>query len=376
MTVTLPSYCPKGMNPPLATPPAAPLAAPKIDLDADVARFFAVMKQEQARFLHAFATARGGIGDGHGQLAQISAIQCRLTRQFFDAQRLIMERRAEVDAEVARIAAETEEHANVVLAAAVANVAAGAFPPPSPDERHDALGVPDASLERTTRQALHALSVLAMRTQHDTAALEQVINDAFEPAEPDGARAERELQRLLDEWWEHERNEGRALVEDARARAAMRLHLAHIEACEIAGSAAPAEATPIAPVAAEASVAPSAMSLLPAALVDALDSATPDTLDTALASMTAALATPTVAPSIDRADNGDVLFRLERAAAAATAAPDGPSPSADHFQQFWTPAPTVESDESSLSFRSLWWRVVFPITAVTSTLAIVLAVVG
>ncbi len=364
------------MTPPLATPLAAPSTAPGIDLDADVARFFATMKQEQARFLHAFATARGDIGDRHGQLAQISAIQCRLTRQFFDAQRLIMERRAEVDAEVARIAAETEEHANVVLAAAVANVAAGVFPPPSPDDRRDALADPDGSLERTTRQALHALSVLAMRTQHDTAALEQVINDAFEPAEPDGARAERELQRLLDEWWEHERIEGRALVEDARARAAMRLHLAHIEACEIAGSATPAEVSVVEQADIEPPACPNPV-LLPASLLDALDQASPDTLDVALASMTAALATPLPAPSLDRADNGDVLFRLERAAAAAAAAQtDAPQVGTDHFQQFWTPASTEQQVEPSLSFRSVWWRVVFPITAVTSTLAIVLAVVG
>lgn len=364
------------MNPPLATPLAAPPAAPGIDLDADVARFFATMKQEQARFLHAFATARGEIGDGHGQLAHISAIQCRLTRQFFDAQRLIMERRAEVDAEVARIAAETEEHANVVLASAVANVAAGAFPPPSPDDRHDVLDDPNGSLERTTRQALHALSVLAMRTQHDTVALEQVINDAFEPAEPDGARAERELQRLLDEWWEHERNEGRALVEDARARAAMRLHLAHIEACEIAGSQETASAMPLESAIVEPAAAPVTASLLPASLLDALDSASPDTLDAALASMSASLATPMPVPSLDRTDNGDVLFRLERAAAAATTTPDTPVAGADHFQQFWTPAPSVEQVESSLSLRALWWRVVFPVTAVTSTLAFVLALVG
>jgi len=366
------------MNPPLATPMAAPANAPGIDLDADVARFFATMKQEQARFLHAFATARGEIGDGHGQLAHISAIQCRLTRQFFDAQRLIMERRAEVDAEVARIAAETEDHANVVLAAAVANVAAGAFPPPVPGERHDALDDPAGAMERTTRQALHALSVLAMRTQHDAVALEQVINEAFEPAEPDGARAERELQRLLDEWWEHERNEGRALVEDARARAAMRLHLAHIEACEIAGQQPVVDAASVEAPTPDAPAASPAVSLLPASLLDALDSASPDTLDATLASLAASLATPLPAPTLDRADNGDVLFRLERAAAAATptVTAEAPAVGADHFQQFWTPAPTVEQADASLSLKSLWWRIVFPITAVTSTLALILALVG
>lgn len=231
-------------------------------------------------------------------------------------------------------------------------------------------------MERTTRQALHALSVLAMRTQHDTVALEQVINEAFEPAEPDGARAERELQRLLDEWWEHERNEGRALVEDARARAAMRLHLAHIEACEIAGQQPVIDAASVEAPTPAAPDAPHAVSLLPTSLLDALDSASPDTLDATLASLAASLATPLPAPALDRADNGDVLFRLERAAAAATPTGEVSTPGADHFQQFWTPEPAVEQADSSLSFRSLWWRVVFPITAVTSTLALVLALVG
>lgn len=362
------------MNPPLATPLAPPPDARRLELDAEVHAFLETLKREQASYLHAIAAARGQLGGDHGQLAHVTAIQGRLTRQFFDAQRLIMQRRAEVDAEVARIATETEEHANVVLAAAVANATLGSFPPPSADDRHDAPEDADTALERSTRQALTALSVLAVRTRTDALAIEQVINDAFQPAEPDGVRAERELQRLLDEWWEHERSEGSALVEDARARAAMRLHLAHLEACEIAGNTpTPLPVPTVEPTPVPAP--PASRSLLPAALLEALDDASPDQLDAVLASMSASLVASAPASTVARTDNGDVLFRLERAVAAR---PDDAQPATgDHFERFWTTAESATDGETpELSWRGVFWRVVFPITAVTSGLAVLMAVVG
>ena len=64
--------------------------------------------------------------------------------------------------------------------------------------------------------------------------LARLIDGAFEPAEPDGVVARRQLRELLDSWWEAEKQEAKAAADDAAARAAMRVHTARIEAGEIA----------------------------------------------------------------------------------------------------------------------------------------------
>ena len=61
--------------------------------------YFAVLRKEQARFLDAIAEARSLL-DGSRRLAYATAIHAQLTRRFLDAQRAILKRRAEVEAEV------------------------------------------------------------------------------------------------------------------------------------------------------------------------------------------------------------------------------------------------------------------------------------
>jgi hypothetical protein len=338
-------------------------------LAGDVVAFFETLRDEQVRFLESMARARSVLGGGDGQLAQISAVHGRLTRQFFDAQRLIMQRRAEADAEVARIGTETDDHAHTVLASALAHSAAASFPAPSPADRVPPPGTAadGDSLMRTTRQAAAALSVLAARTKHDADSIERVINEAFETRESEDARFERQLQTVLDEWWEFEKQESKALVDDARARAAMRLHVAHLEACQIMGQATPtapalpADTTP-APV-----PAPASSTLLPGSVRSLLDAVGPADLESVFAELDAALAPP---PVTDLHDT-DVIMQLGMSSVARP----------DAFDDFWTKEPVVAvadvpSPSTSFSFASMTMRVVVPIIAITSLLALVMAWMG
>jgi hypothetical protein len=339
----------------------------QIDLSPEVERYFDALRREQARFLDAIGQARAALGHDAGQIAHLSAVQGRLTRQFFDAQRLILQRRAETDAEVARIAFETEDHANVVLASAVAHAAAGQFAPPQPGEHHDGPELPGdlspaALVEQSTRQAIAALGVLAVRTKADADALERVINDALAPTEPDSARMERQLQKVLDEWWSSEAQEGRALLDDARARAAMRLHLAHIEACEIVGAAAPVETE------APAAVAPT---LLPASVVEMLDSAKADSLDGLFEALQRTLSPQPVAPVAVAAAPA-----MSQALVAVPSATLERAATADQFQHFWHQEPAAPVDERTLSLVDVLRRIVLPMCAVTSALALLLAWIG
>jgi hypothetical protein len=348
----------------METSVATARSSAQIDLTAEVSQYFEALRREQARFLDAVGQATSALGQQTGHVAHLSAIQGRLTRQFFDAQRLILQRRAETDAEVARIAAETEDHANVVLASAVAHAAADQFAPLSAGGPSEDLAVPadpTAIVAESTRQAIAALGVLAMRTKADADALEHVINDALAPTEPDGARMERQLQQLLDDWWASEAQEGRALLDDARARAAMRLHLAHIEACEIVTAAAPSQ---------EPALLQAPPSLLPASVTEVLDRGDVDSLEGLFATLeqtlVAGASVPVVASTV-----GPSFLPAVRPAAELE-----PVSSTDHFQHFWQQEEAATTDERSLSIMAILRRIVFPMFAVTSALALALAWIG
>ncbi len=360
------------------------------DLAVEVVAFFETLRTEQLRFLESMAQARASLRQDDGQLAQISATHARLTRQFFDAQRSIMQRRAEADAEVAAIAVETDEHSHTVLASALAHSAAASLPAPSADDLVSPPGTTTDRdmLERTTRQAAVALSVLAARSQQTASSIEQVVNEAFEVRESEDARFERQLQAVLDEWWAFEKHESKALIDDARARAAMRLHIAHLEACEIMGSAAPlssesstSESSTVELLAAGPSASLAAPCLAstpvdlpaPGASSEAVRSLLDNVKSTDLESMFAELelllgaSTPAAVTSTE----SDVIA-LFAAPLAGT--------KVDSFDNFWSPIPAPVADEPSVetrgAFASVMMRVVVPITAVTALLAALMAWIG
>ena len=169
---------------------------------AGVEAFLETLRDEQAHFLAAVRHASSLLSREAGQLAHVAAIQSRLTQQFFDAQRLIMTRRAEFDAEVELIRR---------------SAAPDSFDPNVRSARHE----------------IAALGVAVIRTKAEADDLACVIDDAFSPDEPDGAAPQRQLALMLDEWWAAENREGQAVIELARARAEMQGHVARIEADEV-----------------------------------------------------------------------------------------------------------------------------------------------
>ncbi len=95
----MPSYIPEGMD---VTPPLAP-SEPNLgsrSLSADVDRYLSLVGKEHRRFLSALSDANRDLRSS-GQLTKVASIQTRLTQEFLDAQRAILKRRAETDADIA-----------------------------------------------------------------------------------------------------------------------------------------------------------------------------------------------------------------------------------------------------------------------------------
>lgn len=130
----------------------------------DVASFLDRINDEHTRFLDRLIEAQRLLDPPSGSLPSAGALQVRLTQQFLDAQRAILRRRADADAEVARID-------RPVVPAAGRH--------PEPDE------------------------LVALATRRS-------------------ALMERQLRSLLDGWWRSEQEEAVAAVDDANARATVR----------------------------------------------------------------------------------------------------------------------------------------------------------
>ena len=67
---------------------------------AGVEEYLAVVRREHSRFVEALSAASAHLGRQSAQLAAASSIQVQLTRQFLDAQRSILQLRAETDREI------------------------------------------------------------------------------------------------------------------------------------------------------------------------------------------------------------------------------------------------------------------------------------
>ncbi len=296
-------------------------------LAADVEAFLARLRREQVRFLDAISAARLELYSEPGQLAKAAALQARLTQRFLDAQRSILRGRAEVEAKVARIAEDADA---------------------------DALGGNAQAPGATICPEIAERAVVVDGTCAGAESLASMVNAAFES---DGAQAERQLRSLLDDWWRAEGQECRAELDDAHARAAMRLHVARSEAGDVTEDSR-AEARDAVPTIEPVEPAEPA-ALLPGSLLAALDTIDHTGLDQLLVSLLDALGTPS-------AEHGP------------------PPPSA---------APTIDSAPLDDAFDSFWgagsahwthrvarnWvvaHVLFPTVTVVAGLALVLAWTG
>ena len=341
-----------------------------------VQSFFDTLRREQEHYLAAIGNARSHLGKDAAQLAHMSAVQGRLVRRFFDAQRAILERRADVDSEVAAVLADAEQRAFAAIEEAQRLVAVvgleqdapeglSTLPPPA--------GAPvDLGLAPSVHRAVAPSTLGSIRTGDSMGDLARVIDDAFAPGHIGGPAYEQQLDAVLDEWWAAERQESKALVDDAHARAAVRMHMANVRAHELlAGFGAPtAESTTIddAIVADETS----ASTALPASFADVLAGADAADLDRLLEDLLADLRAPLDA----RASASNDLQPIDVAVISLGDGVDG-LPAPDAFQRFWS-EPVVEPVTDDAPRRWSWipMQVVLPIAAVTAGLTAVMAWIG
>ena len=214
-------------------------AAPVLPTGADA--YLEQLSKEQTRFLTALADANTMLPGPTSQLARVAAIQSRLTQEFLDAQRAIIKRRAETEATVAAVAIAAEAEADRLFAcardesvmASVCGPTLHAAPTGSPVAKP----APVMAL-RPGAAAAGAWPAPGSSSPADVESLARLIDGAFEGAEPDGAAMKRQLRELLDEWWRIENQEDKAAVDDANARAAMRVHVANVESNQIVRAAA------------------------------------------------------------------------------------------------------------------------------------------
>lgn len=353
------------------TPPLAPSATNPSphSLPSDVELFLDRIGREHRRFISALGEANRDLATA-GQLTRVASIQTRLTQEFLDAQRAILKRRAETDADVADITAQADEESSAIMSAArmrarIASVDHSFAPP--------ALGSTAAPLGRPARLA----DPFVPGSTGDAAeSLARLIDGAFESAEPDGVAARRQLRELLDAWWEAEKQEAKAATDDASARAAMLVHTAKIEAGEIARFAPPTTAlqTPVA-----YRHQPSAS--LPTPIVTALDETDHEHLDDVLAHLLDELDVDRAEPELPEAEvgaagDGQTLSAPPALPPALLVAPpsdslnDRSAAPQEAFDRFWT------GFGGAGARRWMFPQFLLPAVAVVSVVALVLAVLG
>jgi cell division septum initiation protein DivIVA len=299
-------------------------------VDAEVASFCDTVRTEHLRFLQAVGDASSRLGREHRELAQAAAVHGRLTRQFFDAQRSILLRRAEVAAEVLGIAKEAELSA--------AEVAAGAR------RRAAMMAHPAGSDPRPLVPVATEIPLQVGPLAGEPAALAAVMDQVFMPREADGVVEQRELASLLDGWWAAEQQEARAKIDDAHARSAMRQHVATVEATTLGAHDGGAVAVH------DAAWAGSCH--LPVAVSAVLDTAVAGDLSAVLDALIASLlddstsATPFLgAPPAPEPLREGAIIRFEPSSGITVATDDA-------FLSFWDTEPAAPL----VAERPRWWQ--------------------
>ncbi len=221
------------------------------------------LRAQQFDYLASVADAGPMLEGLSGQVGNLAALHARLTQQFFDAQRLILKRRADAHATVIRIATDAEDTVDALIREARTSVA-------SEIDGGDAMeSGPTASAGRVEQAGpADPYGIWA-----DTDGVARAIDRAFE-RDVDDAAAAQALRTLLDEWWRAENQEDQAAIDDANARAAMRVHIAEIEAREIAARPATPSCPMVesAPLVSAAPLADAAMAVEPEAAAPAAGS--------------------------------------------------------------------------------------------------------
>ncbi|MCU1366779.1 MAG: hypothetical protein JWN39_2418 [Ilumatobacteraceae bacterium] len=356
----------------------------RVERTPAVDAFLDTLRKEQDRYLAAVRQAASVLRREPGQLGCVAASHGRLTQQFFDAQRLILSRRADVDTEVAHVGLAAEAHADaMVRAARTKAIASGTIDRVTVVKRvRPAAPELNDGVSRSARQEIAALGASVVHTTAEAEALAGVINAAFEPEEPDGAAAQRQLAALLDEWWTAENHEGRAAIDDAHARAAMRRHVASVQAGEIfpegeeRDELAMLEQAVVSP-----SLNASPVQLLPTQVLDVLEHAGSTELAQLLSTLAASLTPTRVAPAPAahalavaapaRPVVDGLVIRLDVPVIDVESTESAPE---EAFRRFWSKGSDSVDRKHSLGWIPL--RVVVPMAGAMSAIALLMALVG
>jgi hypothetical protein len=372
------------------------------DLHPESAAYLTHLAREQDRFLASVAEAGARVGDGPGQLGKVVAIQNRLTQEFLDAQRSILRRRAETEAAVVQIEYSAARDVQQVYAAVRSAPARWPAPPSAstlPAPSGWAAPAPHGPVRAPSVGPGAADPARAPRiADADMAMIARLVDGAFEQREPDGDVMRRQLREVLDGWWTAEQHEAKAAVDDATARAAMRLHTARVEVADItrADQIRAEFASPTYRYEPPRHVSP---------LIDALDTTNHQDLDDVLASLLDDLDGKSVPAPVDQAaveqhestqppvapPRRSTLPRVAApiptmiptpvlpppagsvaAPVAADSLTDETAAPQEAFDRFWGPRSARSSDGRDWVFPQL----LLPAVAVIAVLALVLAVVG
>ncbi len=409
-------------------------------LSSHVDAYLREVSDAHSRLVEALGEATSRLHGETGQLAGVAAVHDRLTRQFLDGQRSIIRRRADTDARVARIGDDARAEAESVATEAhmqasgmtmpaadvwsayrsravpIVTCRVRPWPAPTGEVRTPCVRVPDESLTcpvspvralptvPSIRRQIADLGVSVVRTGDEADALAQIIDEAFIPDEPNGVVAKRQLRELLDDWWRAENQEDAAAIDDAHARAVMRIHIARIEAGEALARCRPTG--PMETPALPAPAGPAVHTLLPPLMLESADEITylpPPSADPSIARQ---VLPPSMITALDAADHGgldsvlaSLLDSLEPAqVTGATTRPAAPMPDtppsgalspiptssaphvvSDPFERFWGNRGGSQSEHAPKRRRVRDWvmvQVLLPAVAVVAAMALVLAVVG
>jgi hypothetical protein len=363
------------LTPPLAPSDSNPIRA---GLPEPIDGYLARLADHQTRFLAAWTDANRSLHPSSGQVAKVASLQVRLTQEFLDAQRAIVRRRAETDAAIVAIAADAaaESAALVEAARSRAAIAIGTPLPPPAAAAADSmlrfpLPAPTPTAQHLNRFAPPSPTGRAPRLSPpglDDDSLARLIDGVFESSEPDGAAARRELRDLLDGWWSVENQEAQAAIDDAQARAAMHVHLAQVEADELARFAPPSTLAPDTPT-----HCPLPSTALSAPFASALDDTDHEHLDDVLAHLLDSLE-----PTTTTVDSGPIVTQTSTEVRAfdphlpapADSLHDRTAAPQEAFDRFW--------GAFSASGTRSWFfpQLLLPAVTVIAVLALVLAVVG
>lgn len=198
----------------------------------EAAVFLDELQQAHHRVLELLASAATRVPPMQWNLAAMAGVSARLTRQWFDAQRMVLQREAKLDERIRQIETGTRNDALAVRSATARALQGGRADSFDLDAVMHSAGniaadVPGEAM--TIRTTIASLGTEVLRTIDDAAELQEVLKAAFAPDEPEWEPTATALTSVLESWWSGRGAEHEQALADAGARRRLDLHLVNLE---------------------------------------------------------------------------------------------------------------------------------------------------